>query len=177
MGRQYQNGSYGKVVGSCGPDARGSGQGPVTGYCEHDNEPSGSIKGGELLTSWVTIRFSRSLPNGVSLYTRTDGLTHSHTHTHTRARQPFNCSRVSMISFLTVIYKNQMRKRLRITATVITMASLSPSTYFTLYFVRKRASYVPDIPYECSTRNPDPPPHAHTRCYPVLQLIKTLQEK
>jgi hypothetical protein len=24
-----------------------SGQGPVAGYCEHNNEPSGSIKGGE----------------------------------------------------------------------------------------------------------------------------------
>jgi hypothetical protein len=27
----------------------GSGQGPVRGCCEHGNEPSGSIKGGEFL--------------------------------------------------------------------------------------------------------------------------------
>jgi len=31
----------------CGLDASGSEQGPVAGRCEHDNEPSGSIKGGE----------------------------------------------------------------------------------------------------------------------------------
>jgi hypothetical protein len=33
-------------VGQCGLDASGSGQGPVVGSCEHDNEPSGSIKDG-----------------------------------------------------------------------------------------------------------------------------------
>jgi hypothetical protein len=33
--------------GKCELDASGSGQGPVAGYCEQDNEPSGSIKGGE----------------------------------------------------------------------------------------------------------------------------------
>jgi hypothetical protein len=27
-----------------GTDSTGSGQGPVAGFCEHDNEPSGSIK-------------------------------------------------------------------------------------------------------------------------------------
>jgi hypothetical protein len=32
-------------VGGCGLDSSGSGWGPVTGTCEHDNEPSGSIKG------------------------------------------------------------------------------------------------------------------------------------
>jgi hypothetical protein len=31
-------------VGSCGLDASGSGQGPVAGFCEHGNEPAGSIK-------------------------------------------------------------------------------------------------------------------------------------
>jgi hypothetical protein len=31
----------------CGLESHGSGQGPVLGYCEHGNEPSGSIKGGE----------------------------------------------------------------------------------------------------------------------------------
>jgi hypothetical protein len=33
----------------CGLDACGSGQGPVTGCCEHGNEPSGFNKGGEFL--------------------------------------------------------------------------------------------------------------------------------
>jgi hypothetical protein len=32
-----------------GLDASGSGQGPVSGSCEHGNERSGSIKGGNLL--------------------------------------------------------------------------------------------------------------------------------
>jgi hypothetical protein len=31
----------------CGLNASGSRQGPVAGPCEHGNEPSGSIKGGE----------------------------------------------------------------------------------------------------------------------------------
>jgi hypothetical protein len=31
------------------PDGSGSGQGPVRGYCEHGNEPSGSIKCWEVL--------------------------------------------------------------------------------------------------------------------------------
>jgi len=30
-------------------DVAGAGQGPVAGSCEHSNEPSGSIKGGEFL--------------------------------------------------------------------------------------------------------------------------------
>jgi len=30
-------------------DAYGSGQGPLAGTCEHGNEPSGSIQGGEFL--------------------------------------------------------------------------------------------------------------------------------
>jgi len=34
-------------VGRCGLDAPGSEYGPVAGSCEHDNEPSGSLKGGE----------------------------------------------------------------------------------------------------------------------------------
>jgi hypothetical protein len=38
-------------VGRCELDASGSGQGPVAGCCEHGNEPSGSIKGGEFLDS------------------------------------------------------------------------------------------------------------------------------
>jgi hypothetical protein len=33
----------------CGLDASGSRQGPVVGSCERGNEPSGSIKGGEIL--------------------------------------------------------------------------------------------------------------------------------
>jgi len=36
-------------VGRCGLDASGSRQVPVVGYCEHGNEHSGSIKGGEFL--------------------------------------------------------------------------------------------------------------------------------
>jgi hypothetical protein len=38
----------GEMVGSCCLNASGSGWGPVAGSCEHGNEPSGSIKGGEL---------------------------------------------------------------------------------------------------------------------------------
>jgi hypothetical protein len=38
----------------------------VVGSCEQDNEPSGSIKGGNL-TSWLTVSFSRrDLLHGVS---------------------------------------------------------------------------------------------------------------
>jgi hypothetical protein len=40
---------YGNMVGRCRLDSSGSGQGPVAGSCEHDNEPSDSIKGGGLL--------------------------------------------------------------------------------------------------------------------------------
>jgi hypothetical protein len=36
-------------VGSCRLDVYGSGQEPVAGTCEHVNEYSGSIKGGEFL--------------------------------------------------------------------------------------------------------------------------------
>jgi hypothetical protein len=36
-------------VERCGLDASGSGQVPVAGFCEHGNEPSGSIKGEEFL--------------------------------------------------------------------------------------------------------------------------------
>jgi hypothetical protein len=36
-------------VGRFGLDSSGSGQGLVAGSCEHGNEPSGSIKGGEFL--------------------------------------------------------------------------------------------------------------------------------
>jgi hypothetical protein len=36
-------------VGRCGLKSSGSGWGPVAGSCEHDNEPSGSIKGGDFL--------------------------------------------------------------------------------------------------------------------------------
>jgi hypothetical protein len=36
-------------VGRCGLDESGSRQGPVVSSCEHGNEPSGSIKGGEFL--------------------------------------------------------------------------------------------------------------------------------
>jgi hypothetical protein len=36
-------------VGTCGADASGSGYRPVVGFCEHGNEPSGSVKGGKFL--------------------------------------------------------------------------------------------------------------------------------
>jgi hypothetical protein len=39
----------GNSVGRFGPDASGSGEGPMAGCREHGNEPSGSIKGGEFL--------------------------------------------------------------------------------------------------------------------------------
>jgi hypothetical protein len=34
-------------MGMCGLNSSGSGQGPVAGSCEHGNEPSGSVRGGE----------------------------------------------------------------------------------------------------------------------------------
>jgi hypothetical protein len=37
------------MVGRCGLNSFGSGEGPVVGPCEHGNEPSGSIKGREFL--------------------------------------------------------------------------------------------------------------------------------
>jgi hypothetical protein len=37
------------AVGRCGLDSSGTGQGPVAVSCEHGNETSGSIKGGEFL--------------------------------------------------------------------------------------------------------------------------------
>jgi hypothetical protein len=36
-------------VGGCGLDSSGSGLEPMVGSCEHENEPSGSIKGGKSL--------------------------------------------------------------------------------------------------------------------------------
>jgi hypothetical protein len=36
-------------VGSCELDSYGSGDGPVSGPCEHDNKPPGSRKGREFL--------------------------------------------------------------------------------------------------------------------------------
>jgi hypothetical protein len=53
-------------MGRCEVEAPGSGQKPVTGFCEHDNEPSDSIKVGEFL-DYLTISFSRRiLLHGVS---------------------------------------------------------------------------------------------------------------
>jgi len=40
-----------KDIGYCGLDSSCSGQGLVAGSCEHDNESSGSINGGNYLTS------------------------------------------------------------------------------------------------------------------------------
>jgi hypothetical protein len=37
------------LVGGCGLTASGSGYGPAVGHCEHGNEPSGSIKGCEII--------------------------------------------------------------------------------------------------------------------------------
>jgi hypothetical protein len=37
------------MVGGCRLDSSGSGYRPVAGSCEHDNEPSGSVRDGELL--------------------------------------------------------------------------------------------------------------------------------
>jgi hypothetical protein len=37
------------MVGSCGLNAPGPVKGPAAGCCEHGNEPSGSIKAGELI--------------------------------------------------------------------------------------------------------------------------------
>jgi hypothetical protein len=37
------------MVGTCGLDLSGSGEGTVAGSCEQDNEPSGSTKAGEFV--------------------------------------------------------------------------------------------------------------------------------
>jgi hypothetical protein len=39
------------MVGSRGQASSGLGYGPVSGSCEHGDEPSGSIKGEEFLSS------------------------------------------------------------------------------------------------------------------------------
>jgi len=44
----------------------GSRQSPVVGFCKHGNEPLGCIKVGNFLTSWATIKFSRTLLHGIS---------------------------------------------------------------------------------------------------------------
>jgi hypothetical protein len=41
--------AQGNRVEKCGLDSSGSEQGPTVGSCEHGNEPSGSVKGGEFL--------------------------------------------------------------------------------------------------------------------------------
>jgi hypothetical protein len=51
----------------CGLDWAGPGQGQVADACECGNEPSGSIKRGNFLTSRKTVRFARrTLHHGVS---------------------------------------------------------------------------------------------------------------
>jgi hypothetical protein len=42
-GRIIWNGFWENRLGRCGLDSFSSGQGPVAGYFEYDNEPSGSI--------------------------------------------------------------------------------------------------------------------------------------
>jgi hypothetical protein len=39
------------MAGSCELNSSGSGRVPMAGCCEHSNETSGSIKGGEILDS------------------------------------------------------------------------------------------------------------------------------
>jgi hypothetical protein len=53
-------------VGSCGLNSSGSGQGLVVGPCEHGNEPSGSIKGGESHQLMATSFSRRILLHGVN---------------------------------------------------------------------------------------------------------------
>jgi hypothetical protein len=44
-------------------------QGPVAGHCEHGNECSGPIRGGNVLTSQVIVSFSgNTLFHGVSKF-------------------------------------------------------------------------------------------------------------
>jgi len=42
-------------------DSTGSGQKPMSGFCEHGNETSLCIKAPNLLMSWATINFSRKI--------------------------------------------------------------------------------------------------------------------
>jgi hypothetical protein len=42
VGKWDKNGSSGDWLGGCGLGSTGSGQGPVAGYCECGDEPSGS---------------------------------------------------------------------------------------------------------------------------------------
>jgi hypothetical protein len=50
MGGEYYNGFWGNRIGECGLISSGFQQGPATGFCEHDNEPSVSIKEGNFFT-------------------------------------------------------------------------------------------------------------------------------
>jgi hypothetical protein len=52
-------------VGGCGLDSSVPGEVPLTGFCEHGNEPSGSTKGGEFLDHLSGYSFSRTLLFGV----------------------------------------------------------------------------------------------------------------
>jgi hypothetical protein len=45
----------------CGLDSPGPGLGPVAGSCEHDNETSGSIKGGEFLDQLSDYQFLKRI--------------------------------------------------------------------------------------------------------------------
>jgi hypothetical protein len=46
----------------CELDSWGSGQRPLTSFCEHDTEPSNFTKMGNILSRWVIISFSRTVP-------------------------------------------------------------------------------------------------------------------
>jgi hypothetical protein len=52
----------------CGLDSFGSGYDIAEGSCDHGNEPSGSIKGGNFLTSLATVSFSRRTVPSVDTY-------------------------------------------------------------------------------------------------------------
>jgi hypothetical protein len=56
-------------VGRCGLDASGSGQGTVLRSCEHGNEPSSSIKGGEFIDSLSACQLLKNDSAPWSLYT------------------------------------------------------------------------------------------------------------
>lgn len=52
----YENRSGRNRIQACGLNWTASGQGPVAGFFERSDEESGSVKVGNLLTKWVTIK-------------------------------------------------------------------------------------------------------------------------
>jgi hypothetical protein len=55
------------MFGECGLDSSGSGQRPLAGSCEHDNEPSGSMKDGDSWLAERTVYLLKNRPSSLAL--------------------------------------------------------------------------------------------------------------